>query len=393
MPSKTADPVAGLSAAIAKIEKNLGKGMFHKAQDGPPVYHLPFLNYHLNRATEGGAPWNRFVALYGDESTGKSLAAYQLMAQAQGLPYTAEVSLMPRIRYHRELGHTQIVARLVDEMEWIEANFPNGAECAFYDIEGQFDKLRAAKIGVDIDRLWISETDVLEDICGTFSVLAPHIHLHVFDSTSNANSMLTLKHEPGKSLMGVEARQWKSSLRSASSYFGPAKNSTGIPNMLVMIHQMATNIQTGGSQAAVGKYLKFVSSCSIRFSRGRFLWEKDGVLVEDKPTGADDDSMAGRAEADGVAVHVKIEKSRTCRPFREGAMQFSYDKLTYVPIHELATSGLYYGLITKSGSWFSIPGEEKNIGQGLKAVYARLADDEELRDRIMCRMLDFSNEG
>lgn len=393
MPSKTTvDPVALLQKQLVDTEKSLGKGMVHYASQAPPVYHLSFLNPHLDYATEGGAPWNRAIALYGDESTGKSLAAFQLAAVAQGLPDTMDDLLRARISYHKGHGHDVIVARLQDELEWICDNFPNGASVMWHDIEGQFDKKRAQKLGIDTDRLLLGESNILEDVGKNLSDYYPLVNMHVLDSTSAAESALKLKFDPGKSTIGVDSRQWKEVLKHSNTYFGPAHNGTGIPNMLVMIHQMSMNIKTGANQAQASKFLKFHSSCSVRFERGSFLWQIGDVLKKDKPTGADEHSHAGRAEADGLEVFVKIDKSRTCRPFRTGAMHFNFNTLSYEWLSELATSGLYYGLLEQSGSYFKVVGEEKTLGQGMKVVYARLADDEDLRYAIMARLLDYSDE-
>lgn len=398
--AKAADPEALLAKTLADLEKKLGKGMIHSAADMPAVYHLAFRNPTLNYATEGGAPWNRSISMYGDESTGKSLALYELYAMAQGLPGSMDPLLTRRIQYHAAHGHDVVVARLREEQEWIHDHFSDGARCCHYDIEAQLDKRRAAKVGVDLDALWVVETDVIEDVCATLEGLFGLFHVHGLDSTSQAQSLLALKQEPGQSAgYGVDARQWKSSLKHALSFFGPLKNGTGIPNMLVMIHQTSMNVKTGANQAAVGKFIKFISSCTVEFQRGSFLWRKDGVLFSDKDVaygsakGADQASMAGRAEADGVEVYAKIIKSRTCRPFRAAGMQFDYRRLAHVIPHELASCGLYFGIIVKSGSWFKVVGEEKTLGQGLKSVYARLADDDELRDRIVCQLLDFTDDG
>jgi RecA/RadA recombinase len=389
-------PQEHLAKQLGNIEKRLGKGMVHPASESPPVYHLPFISPHLNYATEGGAPWNRFVALAGDESTGKTKALYELYAMAQALPGSMDSLWNSRIEYHRGHGHGDVVARLEDELEWVHDHFPDGATCCHYDIEQQFDKMRAAKIGVDIDKLFIAESNIIEDVCDTLGSLFGAFHIHGLDSTSNAVS--SKRVETGKGSFGPEAKQWKEKLLEAQTFFGPLKNDTGIPNMVVMIHQMSTNVKTGGVQQATGRYLKFISSCSIQFSRGAFLWKKDGVLLGDKVKAfgtkekADEVSMAGRAEADGVEVYAQIVKSRTCRPFRTASMQFDYKKLMNVTPHELASSGLFFGIITQSGSWFKVDGEKKNIGQGLKSVYTRLAEDEELRNRITSRLLDFTDE-
>lgn len=391
--ARKADPIAQLNKELAELEKKVGKGMIHPASASPPVYHLPFLNPHLNYATEGGPAWNRFTAMYGDESTGKTLAALELTAQAQKLPGSAESILWPRIKYHREQGHPFIVERLEDELEWIKATFPDGARCLWHDIEGQFDKKRAAKLGIDIDALYLSELDVIEDIGQILPWGYKHFHLQVLDSTSAAKSLLELKQEPGKSLVGTDARQWKATIRHSQTYFGPSKNESGIPNAVVLIHQMSMNVKSGGAQPMSTKYLKHTSSCSIRFNRGMFLWRKgeDGVLMPDKPEGADKGSMAGIAEPDGLEVFVKIEKSRTCRPFRHGSMHFDYHTLRYDWIAELATSGIHFGIIEKSGSWYTLPGVEKAV-QGLRKVYEQLADSEDLRNMILCRLLDYSDD-
>lgn len=387
MPTTAVDPRVALEKTLSDIEKTLSlPGAIHPASLSPAVYHLAFRNPHLNRATEGGFPWNRWGSLMGEESTGKSLALYELYAMAQALPDSMDDLLAKRISYHHGLGHEEIVNRLTTEREWIHDQFPDGAECAHYDIEAQFDPIRAQNVGIDTDRLYLVEMNVIEDVTYTLGSLFPHFHIHGLDSTSEATSMLKLKNEPGKADYGSDAKAWKEGIKHAGSYFGPLKNTTGIPNMVVMIHQMAMNNRTGGSQPAVGKFIKFKSSCSIKFSRGAFLWDIGGALKTTKVDGADKAAMAGMAEPDGSEVFAKIEKSRTCRPFRTAGMQFDFRKLQHVIVHELASSGLYYGIITLKGSWYSVDG--KSVGQGLKGLYAHLATDEDLRDRIICRLLD-----
>jgi hypothetical protein len=297
--------------------------------------------------------------------------------------------LVPRIAYHKGHGHEAVVAKLEDERDWIHDHFPNGAESVYFNIEGEFDKIRAQRLGIDTDRMYLVESNIIEDIVGVMESLYAHFHIHILDSTSNGTSLLSLKQDTGKSLVGTDARQWKVTIRDSMVHFG--QKHSGIPNLAVLIHQMSTNVRTGGAQAMSTRYLRHTSSCSVRFHRGAFLWRKDGALVEDKPEGADKVSMAGTAEPDGVAVYAKIEKSRTCRPFRAAAMQFDYKTLGYVPIHELTTSGIYHGVIEKSGSWFKVAGEEKGV-QGMTKIYARVAEDRDLQDVILARLMDYTQE-
>lgn len=397
MPTATANPQAELQKIIAKFETKLGRGIIHRGSEHPPVYKLPLLQPNMNYATEGGFGFGRVASLYGESGTGKTRCAYEQMAQIQNLPGSLEVYSVPRIAYHSArsddsgLGddlrraHEDQATWLTEELEWVRNEFPHGGDCAFYNAEQQYNEKYAEEIGVDNDRVHIVDTTVIEEICEIAEGLFAHIPMHVVDSTSYASSNLMLKEDVGKSLVAVDARQWKASLKHAMSYFDKQRN------ILIMIHQMGRNIRTGANDPNSTQFMRFASSCSIKFTRGRFLWLKDGVLKEDKPTGADDASMAGRAEADGCEVFAQVEKSRTCRPFKVAGMQWSYRKpVGYVSMHDLAAAGMYYGLIVKSGSWYKVADEEENLGQGMKAVYQRLAEDENLRADITCRLLDYT---
>lgn len=401
MPAATADPQAELAKIIAAAEKKLGKGAIHKGSETEQVHHLPFRSPNMNYATEGGAPFGRFMAAYGDESVGKTRQAYELIAQLQQLPESAEITLLPRIAYHQMRAqntgfsddhrrrHEKQANKLESELEWIRATFPDGGDAVYYNAEQQYDPLYAKRIGIDTNRLTIVESTTIEEICEVMQGLYAHIPMHVVDSTSSASSVLQQKQEVGKSLIGTDARQWKNSLRDTMPFFDPSRN------IALLIHQMSTNIRTGGAQASSTRYLRHTSSCSIKFSRGKFLWRKDGILVEDKPTGADEQSMAGIAETDGVEVFAKIEKSRTCRPMRVGSLQFDYQRLRFVTESELASAALYFGLARQAGSHFyaiDANGEEQRVGQGLKVLQGAISDDADYQSRIMTRLLDYTGE-
>lgn len=395
-PKKKLDPAAAIAKVYADAEKKYSRGIIHKGSETTPVYKLPFKQPNMNYATEGGLGFGRVAALYGDSATGKTRCAYEQMAQIMGLPGTLEEYSIPRIAYHAGLAddtslsdamrkaHAEQAAWLTEELEWVRKTFPEGGDVAFYNAEQQYNAKYAAEVGVDNDRVHLVETTVIEEICDIMENLFPHIPMHVVDSTSYAASNLMLKEDVGKSLYAVDARQWKTSLKHALTFFDTSRN------QLLMIHQMSANMRTGGQTPNNTSFMRFASSCSIKFNRGKFLWLKDGVLMEDKPTGADEASQAGRAETDGVEVFAQVEKSRTCRPFKIAGMQWSYQKpIGYVAMHDLSQAGLYYGLIEQSGSWFKIPGEAKAIGQGLKTVYGRLEKDPELRGQITSRLLDY----
>ncbi len=398
MATTVKDPQAELAKILAMAEKKFGKGVLHKASEAVPVNRLPFLQPNLNRATEGGPAFGRFMGMSGDPNSGKSLVALQLIAQAQQLPRSAEVVLIPRIAYHSALAdetfladniranHATMAQRLSDQLDWFRETFPNGADAVYYNVEGQFDPTWARRTGIDLDRLVIFQSTTIEEIVEVMQNLYQHVPLHVVDSTSSASSLLSQKQEVGKSLIGVDARQWKVCLRDSMPSFDIQRN------MAILVHQLSTNIKTGGQVEQSTRYMRFISRLTLMFRHAKFLYEKDGVLVEDKSEGLDKGSLAGIAEADGRQIVAKVEKSTTCRPFRIADMQWHYKRSNFVGLHDLAASGIYYGIIRKSGSWYRVADEEANVGQGLKAVYARLADDADLRDRISNIMLDFTDE-
>ncbi len=387
-----------LDEILGAIAKKYGDGFIHKASESVPVNRIPFLEPNLNDATEGGAPWGRWMALYGQTNSGKSRIAFEIIAQAQQLPRSAEVTLIPRIAYHSALAdegrlsdahrhkHMVVAGRLNDELDWIRASFPNGADAVYYNAEAQFDPLWAAKIGIDLDRLRIVESMTIEEIMEAAGNLYPHIPLHVIDSTSSTSSLGSQSKAVGKNPgYGDGARMWKQTLINAQASWDREHN------MGIMIHQMSTDPRTSASKAVATNYMTFISRLSMRFSYGRFLYRKDGVLKDAKGAGIED----GRPPAaDGREVFAKVEKSSVGRPFLEAGMQWDYGKSKFVEVNDLAMAAINKGLIAGGGpgGWYKMAGEEKNFGQGLKAVYELLASDEELRARLTCMLLDHTAE-
>jgi len=394
----TKDPQAELDAILAGAIKKFGSGAIHKASESVPINRIPFVEPNLNYATEGGPAFGRFMGMAGDPGAGKSRIAFELIAQAQQLPRSAEVSLIPRIAYHSALAddaslpdplrtrHLRKAELLDDELEWIRQTFPNGADCIYYNAEMQFDKLWAKKIGVDVARLTIFESTTIEEIVEMMQNLYQHIPVHVVDSTSNASSLLSQKQDVGKSLIGVDARQWKVCLRDSMVSWDRNRN------MGIMIHQLSTNLRTGGQQMQSTQYMRFISRLTLMFRHGKFLYNKKGALVEEKPVGHDG-ATYDDAPAQGREVFAKVEKSTVCRPFREVGMQWHFNKAQFVTEFDLLSAGLYNGIIgKKGGGYYYLVDTGENFAQGDGPALDYLRSDEELRTRISTRMLDFTAE-
>jgi hypothetical protein len=185
---KQPDPRAQLNKVLGELEKRLGKGMIHPASAAPPVYHVSFQNPTLNYATEGGAPWDRATTMWGDPSTGKTLALFQLYTMAQRLPGSMDPLLVKRIavppgaralRCRRSSrGRARVDPRPLPRRRLVLPLRHRGA----------VRQGRAAKVGVDLDALYLVESNVIEDVCTTLEGLWGLFNVHGLDSTSAASS-------------------------------------------------------------------------------------------------------------------------------------------------------------------------------------------------------------
>lgn len=375
------DPNSELDKIFKAITKKAKNFSVHRGSEHEDVYRIPFLSPNLNYATEGGAAIGRFNLMWGPESSFKSRVLYELIAQAQDLYAASETALYPRILLYRETGDEARAKRLTEELEYIQATWPEGMECSYYNVEQQYDPVWAAKLGIDTDRLHIIESQTVEDIVGVMQATYKHVHLHAVDSTSSASTVEEQGMKMTDRRMGLDARVWKSTLRRTMKDFDTNKN------IGLLINQASTNMRTGGATPVSTKFIGHTSSMTLKFERGRFLYLKDGVLVEDKPTGADEDSFAGRAEADGVQIFATVQKSRVCRPFRIAALHARFGAKHFDHLWETINAGLHLKIINQSGTWFSIDGEDGSY-HGMAKLRERVEPDQPLQDKIYAMLMD-----
>ncbi len=386
------------TAELAKthdaIEKLLGKGSFHRGSESERAYRLPARSANINRATEGGFPIGRWTLLYGGESTFKTRVAFEAMAVAQNLVEETERLLLPQIKFYRELGNAKMVERLTEELEFIKAKWPDGMECVYYNAEQQWEREYAAKLGIDVDRVYIAESVTIEDIVSAMELLYRPYHMHVVDSTSNCTSLEEQGMKMSDYRIGLDARIWKKTLRKSMKFFNRPNGVDNPPedhNIGILISQISTNVRSGAEQKAVGKYVGHTSSMTLHFRRGKYLYTVDGVMTDGKPGGADEASLAGRAEPDGVEIFAEVEKSRVCRPFRVAALHSDLNRRRFDHSWELANAAMHYGIARLSGSWYSIldnEGEVLNKAQGWKGLVKLIEADEDLQGLLYARLMD-----
>ena len=311
--------------ALKQIEKNFGKGAIMRMGDAPVVAidAIPTGSLALDAALGvGGVPRGRIIEIYGPESSGKTTLATHVMAEAQKL----------------------------------------GGVCAFIDAEHAFDASYAAKLGVDIDNLLVSQPDTGEDalnICDTL-IRSGALDLIVIDSVAALVPRAEIEGDMGDSHVGLHARLMSQALRKLTGTINRTKT------VLIFINQIREKIGVmfGSPETTTGgRALKFYSS--VRMDIRRIGAIKDGTEVV------------------GNRTRVKIVKNKVAPPFREAEFDIIYGE-GISSLGELVDIAVDKDIIRKSGSWYSYG--DIRIGQGRESAKAWLRENETLHAEVKNRV-------
>ena len=321
-----ADKKAALETALAQIEKQFGKGAVMKlgANVTMQVDAIPTGSLGLDLALGiGGVPRGRIVEVYGPESSGKTTLALQILAEAQKM----------------------------------------GGEVAFIDVEHALDPTYAAALGVDIDSLLVSQPDTGEqamEICEAL-VRSGAIDAVVVDSVAAMVPRAEIEGEMGDSHVGLQARLMSQALRKLTGVIG--KTNT----VCIFINQLRekVGIVYGNPEVTTGgRALKYYSSVRIDVRRIEGLKDSTGAFI-------------------GNRTRAKIVKNKVAPPFREAEFDIMFGE-GISKIGEIIDLGVDYGIIKKSGSWFSYG--DRKIGQGRDSVKELLKNDEALRNEVEAKV-------
>ncbi|MSR68559.1 recombinase RecA [Candidatus Saccharibacteria bacterium] len=298
--------------AVEQIERQFGQGSIMKLGEGMKVAveTISTGSLSLDIALGGGLPQGRIIEIYGPESSGKTTLALHAVAEVQ----------------------------------------KRGGLAAFIDAEHAVDPEYAAKIGIKLDDLLISQPDTGEqalEICETL-VRSGAVDIIVIDSVAALVPRAEIEGDMGDSHMGLQARLMSQALRKLTGVIAKSKTTVIFINQLRMkIGVMFGNPETTSG----GQALKFYASVRLDIRRSEILKDGDSVI--------------------GNHVKVKVVKNKVAAPFKVAEFDIMYNEgiSTAGDIIDLAVKE---NLIIKSGAWYAY--KDEKIGQGREAAKQFLKD-------------------
>ena len=317
-----------LDSALSQIEKQFGKGSLMKLGADSVDHTIEAIStgsIGLDAALGiGGLPKGRVVEIYGPESSGKTTLAIHAMAQAQKA----------------------------------------GGIAAFIDAEHAFDRFYAENLGVNIDELIIAQPDSGEQALEIADNLirSGAVDIIVIDSVAALTPKSEIEGEMGDSKMGLHARLMSQALRKLTASI----SKTGCTCMFINQLREKIGVMFGNPETTTGgNALKFYASVRLDIRRSTQLKDGDQVI--------------------GNRTRVKVVKNKVAPPFRKAEFDIMYGE-GISKSGEVIDLGVEYGVVNKSGSWFSY-GDTK-LGQGRDAVKRLLLDNIELAEEIESKIVE-----
>lgn len=315
------DKLKVLNAVLDKIEKDFGKGAVIRmnSSEVEDVQVIPSGSITLDIALGvGGYPKGRVVEIFGPESSGKTTLALHAIAETQKA----------------------------------------GGIAAFIDAEHAFDSAYAQALGVDVDNLLVSQPDNGEQALEIAETLirSSAIDIIVIDSVAALTPKAEIEGEMGESKMGLQARLMSQALRKLTAAIGKTKT------VCIFINQLRDKIGIvyGNPETTTGgNALKFYSSVRVDIRKASSI--KDG-----------DEQLGARAK-------VKVVKNKVAPPFRKAEFDIMYGQ-GISKVGEIVDLGVDYGVVKKSGSWFSYG--DRKLAQGRDATKEVLLNDPALMNEI-----------
>jgi len=311
-----------LDAALSQIERQFGKGSVMRLGDAEAATDLEAVStgsLGLDIALGiGGLPRGRVVEIYGPESSGKTTLSLSVIAEVQKL----------------------------------------GGTAAFVDAEHALDPGYAAKLGVNVDELLVSQPDTGEQALEIADMLvrSAAVDIVVIDSVAALTPKAEIEGEMGDSHMGLQARLMSQALRKLT---GNIKRSN---TMVIFINQirMKIGVMFGNPETTTGgNALKFYASVRLDIRRIGAIKKGDEIL--------------------GNQTRVKVVKNKVAPPFKQTEFDIIYNE-GISKLGELIDLGVECKIVEKSGAWYSYKSDR--IGQGRDNVREFLKENVDMADSI-----------
>lgn len=321
-----ADKMKALDAVLLQIEKQYGKGSIMRLGDEAgqtEIEVIPTGCLTLDLALGiGGFPRGRIIEIYGPESSGKTTVALHAIAETQKL----------------------------------------GGVAAFIDAEHALDPVYAKKLGVDLENLYVSQPDTGEQALDITDALvrSSAVDMIVIDSVAALTPKAEIEGDMGDSHVGLQARLMSQALRKLTAIVNKSHT------CVIFINQLRekVGVMFGNPETTPGgKALKFYASIRIDVRRTEAIKDGDGVM--------------------GNRTKAKVVKNKLAPPFK----QAEFDIVFGEGISQegcIIDTGIQYGVIEKSGAWFSYGGNR--VAQGREKMRQFLKDNPEVRAEIEGRI-------
>src|SRR5437868_2578336 len=323
---KTKDaPVASgksqaLDLALAQIEKQFGKGSIMRLGEAHAVNveTIPSGSISLDLALGGGIPKGRIIEIYGPESSGKTTVCLHAVAEVQ----------------------------------------KSGGTAAYVDAEHALDPAYAKRLGVDVDKLLISQPDSGEQALEVVETLVRSnaVDIIVVDSVAALVPQAEIEGDMGDAHMGLQARLMSQALRKLTGVISRSKATVVFINQI----RMKIGVMFGNPETTTGgNALKFYAS--VRMDIRRIAQIKQGE------------------EIIGNRTRVKVVKNKVAPPFRQAEFDIMYNE-GISKSGDVLDLAVEKGIVEKSGAWFAYKGEK--VAQGREAAKKYLEDNPKVEAEI-----------
>ena len=325
MLDEKAAKLKALQEAMSKIEKDFGKGSIMKLGEEKVenVDVIPSGSISLDLALGvGGYPKGRIIEIYGPESSGKTTLAIHAIAEAQKA----------------------------------------GGIAAFIDAEHAFDRFYAGKLGVDVDNLIISQPDNGEQALEIADQLirSAAVDIVVVDSVAALTPKAEIEGDMGDNKVGLQARLMSQALRKLTATINKTNTTCIFINQL----REKIGVMFGNPETTTGgNALKFYASVRLDIRKSTAIKDGDEVV--------------------GNEVKVKVVKNKVAPPFRRAQFEILFGE-GISRVGEIVDLGVEYGILEKSGSWFSYNGSK--LAQGKEGVKKVLKDNPELSEELTAKI-------